>query len=51
MVRRQLGQVEVEVDEDEGDGDEEAEELQHLLVTSHQANQGQHRLAGAGSLF
>ena len=45
LVGRQAGQVEVQVDEDEGDGDQEAEELQDLLVASHQADQGQHRLA------
>ena len=50
VVGRQLGQVEVEVDEDEGDGDQETEELHHLLVTSHQSDQGEHRLGGAGPL-
>ena len=44
---RQPGQVEVQVDEDQGEGEEEAGQLQHLLLTSHQADQSQHRLAVA----
>ena len=47
VVGGEAGQVEVQVDEDQGDGDEEAEELHHLLVTSHEADQGQHGLTGA----